>query len=61
MSHRQKDPLRELTHQEERALQKLAKATSERMDVVKRANTLLAVRAGKSYTEAAEVGRIQKH
>src|SRR6266566_5318062 len=54
MSHMQKDPLRELTHQEERALQKLAKSTSERMDVVKRANALLAVRAGKSYTEAAQ-------
>lgn len=54
MSHMQKDPLRELTHQEERALQTLAKASSERMDVVKRANALLAVRAGKSYTEAAQ-------
>jgi hypothetical protein len=55
MSHIQKDPLRELTQQEERALQKLAKATSERRDVVKRVNALLAVRAGKSYTEAAKV------
>ncbi len=55
MSHMQKDPLRELTHQEERALQKLAKSTSERMDVVKRANALLAVRAGTSYTQAARV------
>ncbi len=55
MSHMQKDPLRELTHQEERALQQLAKSTSERMDVVKRAHALLSVRAGKSYTEAAKV------
>ena len=55
MSKRQKDPLRELTQQEEQALQKLAKSTSERLDVVKRANALLAVKAGTSYTEAARV------
>jgi hypothetical protein len=55
MSKMQKDPLRELTLQEEQALQKLAKSSSERMDVVKRAHALVAVRAGKSYTEAAEV------
>src|SRR5205807_3398489 len=36
-------------------LQKLAKATSERVDVVKRANALLAVKAATSYTEAALV------
>lgn len=57
MSKAQKDPLRELTQQEERALQKLANATSERVDVVKRAKALLSVKAGKSYTQAArEVG-----
>lgn len=55
MSTIQKDPLRELTQQEERALQKLAKSTSERLDVVKRARALVSVRAGKSYIEAAEV------
>lgn len=55
MSKRQKDPLRELTQQEEQVLQKLAKSTSERMDVVKRAHALLSVRAGTSYTEAAIV------
>jgi transposase len=55
MSKMQKDPLRELTLQEEQALQKFAKSTSERMDVVKRAHALLSVGAGKSYTEAAEV------
>jgi len=54
MSKIRKDPLRELTLQEEQSLQKLAKATSERMDVVKRANALLSVRAGASYTEAAK-------
>ena len=57
MSKIQKDPLRALTQQEEQALQKLAKATSERVDVVKRAKVLLSVKAGKSYTQAAqEVG-----
>lgn len=55
MSIIQKDPLRELTQQEERALQTLAKSTSERKDVVKRADALLSVRAGKPYTEAAKV------
>lgn len=51
----QKDPLREFTLQEEQALQKLAKSTSERLDVVKRARAWLSVRAGKSSIEAAEV------
>jgi transposase len=55
MSKMQKDPLRELIQQEEQALQKLAKSTSERIDVVKRANALVSVRAGTSYTEAAKV------
>lgn len=54
MSIIQKDPLREFTQQEERALQKLAKSTSERIDIVKRATALLSVRAGQSYLEAAK-------
>jgi|SRR5437879_2725175 len=50
-------PLRAFTAEEERVLQRTAKATSERVDVVKRAKALLAVRAGKPYTKAAqEVG-----
>ena len=53
MSQVQKHPLRALSQQEEQALQRTAKATSERLDVVKRARALLAVRAGKPYTEAA--------
>lgn len=56
MSTLQKDPLRGLTLQEERALHTLAKSSSERADVVKRATTLLSVRAGKSYTQAAREG-----
>lgn len=50
---RQKEPLRTLNEREERELQRVVKASSERMDVVKRAKALLAVRAGKAYTEAA--------
>jgi transposase len=46
-------PLRALTPAEERAVQRMAKATSERVDVVKRARALLAVRAGHAYTQAA--------
>jgi transposase len=46
-------PLRTLTQEEEQALQRIVKATSERVDVVKRAKAILAVRAGQSYTQAA--------
>ena len=54
MSQKPKDPLRKLTEAEEQALQRLAKASSERADVVKRTKAILAVRAGKSYTHAAQ-------
>jgi transposase len=47
-------PLRALTSTEARALQHIAKATSERLDVVKRAQALLAVYTGQSYTQAAK-------
>lgn len=47
-------PLRTVTQEEEQALQRIVKATSERVDVVKRAKAILAVKAGKSYTEAAQ-------
>ena len=47
-------PLRALTADEERALQGLAKASSERVDVVNRARALLAVQAGQAYTRAAQ-------
>src|SRR5215471_12530390 len=46
-------PLRALTADEEWALARAANASSERVDVVKRARALLAVRAGQSYTQAA--------
>ena len=47
-------PLRALMGEEERALQRTVKASSERVDVVKRAKALLAVQAGQPYTEAAQ-------
>lgn len=54
---RQVYPLRAFTAEEEQVLQRIAKATSERVDVVKRAKALLVVRTGKPYTKAAqEVG-----
>jgi transposase len=61
MSKRPKDPLREFTPQEEHTLHKLAKASSERMDVIKRAKALLAVRAGTSYREAAKQAGYQSN
>ena len=53
MAQPQKDPLRALSKQEERELKRLAKATSERLDVVRRAKALVAVAGGKPFTEAA--------
>jgi transposase len=47
-------PLRTLSQEEEQALQRIVKATSERVDVVKRAKAILAVQAGKPYTQAAQ-------
>ena len=53
MAQLQKEPLRALSEQEERELQRLVKATSERLDVVRRAKAVLAVAAGRPFTEAA--------
>ena len=49
----QKDPLRGLTAAERRALDQLAKASSARMDQVRRAVALRAVAAGESFAQAA--------
>jgi len=54
MAHPQKEPLRALSEQEERELKRVAKATSERVDVVRRAKALLGVAAGKPLTQAAQ-------
>ncbi len=53
MAQPQKHPLRALSEQETRELKRLVKASSERLDVVRRAKALLAVAAGKSLTQAA--------
>jgi transposase len=55
MPYPQKHPLRPLSKQEERVLSRTAKASSERVDTVRRANAVLAVSAGKPFTEAARV------
>jgi transposase len=47
-------PMRSVTQEEEQALRRIVKASSERVDVVKRAKAILAVQAGKPYTEAAQ-------
>jgi transposase len=53
MAQRQKHPLRAVSEQEERELRRLVKASSERVDVVRRAKVLLWVATGKSFTQAA--------
>jgi transposase len=53
MAQPQNHPLRALSVQEQRELSRLAKATSERLDVVGRAQALLAVAAGQPFTQAA--------
>lgn len=54
MGKEQNHPLRALTSQEEQELRRIMKATSERLDVVKRARALLGVQTGQSFTEAAK-------
>ena len=53
MAKPQKHPLRLLSKQEEQELRRLVKASSERVDVVRRAKALLAVADGQSWTQAA--------
>ena len=53
MAQPQKHPLRALSEQEERELQRIVKASSERQDVIRRAKALLAVAAEHPFTQAA--------
>jgi transposase len=53
MAYPQKEPLRAVSEQEGQELHRIAKATSERVDSVRRAKALLAVADGQSFTEAA--------
>lgn len=53
MARPQKTALRPLTAEEQRVLERLVKATSERVDRVRRATSLLAVTHGASFAAAA--------
>src|SRR5438270_8912285 len=59
MPYPQKQPLRTLSAQEERDLSQIAKASSERVDRVRRAKALLAVNAGEPFTAAAALSGFQ--
>jgi transposase len=52
MGAQQKQALRPLSEAEQHELQRVAKASSERVDTVKRAKALLAVADGKTFTQA---------
>jgi transposase len=49
----QKEPLRQLSEQEERELRRVVKASSERVDIVQRAKALISVTSEKSFRQAA--------
>jgi transposase len=53
MTQSQKAPLRALSQQEEQELHRLRNASSERVDVVRRANALVAVAGGQGFAQAA--------
>src|SRR2546423_13775992 len=53
MGQPQKHPLRPLNGQEERELRRIVKASSERIDVARRARALLAVAAKQTFPQAA--------
>ena len=53
MSTPQKEPLRPLTVPETQELHRVVKASSERVDSVRRAKALLALTNGESFTQAA--------
>jgi transposase len=55
MGARPKMALRRLSEAEQHALQRVAKARSERVDTVKRAKALLAVAAGERFTQAGRL------
>ena len=59
MARPQKEPLRPLTAEEESALQRLIRASSERVDRVRRARALLAVARGQPFAQAAEQAGLQ--
>lgn len=60
MGARQKHTLRPLSEAERRELQRVARATSERVDAVKRAKALLAVGEGKMFTQAGSLSGLSR-
>src|SRR6266700_5401478 len=54
MGRPRKEELRELKEEEQKELKRVVKATSERVDTVKRAKALLAVAAGVTLTKASQ-------
>src|SRR5947209_11517521 len=54
MGRPRKEELRELKEEEQKELKRVVKATSERVDTVKRAKALLAVTAGATLTKASQ-------
>ncbi|MFL5586217.1 MAG: helix-turn-helix domain-containing protein, partial [Ktedonobacteraceae bacterium] len=60
MGRRVKDPLRVVTKAEEQELQRIVKATSERVDTVRRAKALLGVAAGATLTAAGQAAGLSR-
>jgi len=54
MTRHQKDPLRELSHEERHILEQVSRSTSAAAGIVIRARQILAVAEGRSYSEAAQ-------
>ena len=54
MGRPRKEELRELKEEEQKELKRVVKATSERVDTVKRAKALLVVAAGATLTKASQ-------
>src|SRR4051812_50135326 len=55
----QKEPLRPVLPEEQRGLEQLAKASSERVDRVRRATALVGVAQGASFAQAARQAGLQ--
>jgi hypothetical protein len=60
MAQPQKHPLRPLTKQEHQEMQRITRATSERVDVVRRARALLAVAEPQTWTQAARAAGFKR-
>ena len=60
MAQPQKHPLRPLTKQEQQLMQRIVKATSERVDVVRRARALLAVAEPQTWSQAARAAGFKR-